>query len=200
MIRIVKIAIAILMAIALLSAGYFGFSSKTGNGVLVVDLSVVAKAIDRDSEITQQMLQAEAYLNRQLSDIKNTLEKELLEANSKLDKKSNDEEKEKVKTLTYQAGNKMRQAQGTARSKAQQYQASLLQKFRNEIRPIVKKIAHERNASMVRFADSSILWFDDAIDITDEVIAAVRTNFRRAPPVVDNVSGNTPSEITQPEI
>jgi len=139
---------------------------------LVLDMDVVAKATNRDTLIADQVKQAEAQLNQQLAEVKKGLQKQLKVEIEKI--KSKDKKAEQIKVLEIQAQQEMQRSILSARQKVQQFRASLVEKFRAEVLPIAKQIAQQRKVKMVRLNDRSILWADESLDISDEVITELQ--------------------------
>ncbi|MEJ2133168.1 MAG: hypothetical protein P8Y95_16445, partial [Gammaproteobacteria bacterium] len=52
--------------------------------------------------------------------------------------------------------------------------AGVVSEFLNDVRPHAAEIAAARGAKLVLTAATNMIWFDASIDITDEVIAAMR--------------------------
>ncbi len=148
--------------------------TSQSKNVLVLDLPTIAKAIDRDTEMNQQMEKFSDKLNQQLDVIKVKLEKQLKEHQQKLKSNKNKKSKLQFQEFINQAQQKMQQVQLKASQKIQAYRTSLLQNFKDEIKPIAKNIAKKHNASLVRYSDDSILWFSQTIDISNEVIAVLK--------------------------
>ncbi len=76
--------------------------------------------------------------------------------------------------MTLQARQQINNAQMQAQNQASQIESELVADFRAEISPLAQKIASQMGASAVLASDSYLFWFDPAVDITDEVIAAWR--------------------------
>lgn len=175
-----KVGIVFVAAIISLSGCSDIFSSLSQNNVLVLDLPAVAKATNRDEQIEKQIGQADMQLQAQLAKIKDEIEKNLKVAIGELKVKK--EKKEATKLLEMEANQKMQSTVNEARQKIRLLQSELFSQFRKEIQPIVGKIAESRNASMVKIVDPSVIWFSDSADITDEVIAEIRSESNKHPP------------------
>jgi len=160
------------------------------NSELALDLSVVAKAVGRDTTINQQVVAAENQLNQRLAEIKIDLKTQL---KSEIGKISESSEKEQiVKNLEVQVEQEMRSSITSAQQQIQQYRVGLVKEFRNEVKALAGDIASERQVSVVRLVNGSVLWLDDGIDITGEVIAQLRA---QAPPTSKVVEPERVSEL-----
>ena len=165
-----KIAAITLMLISLSACDQLQSTSNTA----ILDLDVIAKATGQADVIKQQIEQANAELNAQLTTISSQLNEQLADEKKKMGKKLSKDEQQKLQQLTVLANQKMQQARQIASQKSQQYRAALIQQLRLNIKPIAEKIALARGADIVVTTNNTTIWFNPKIDITDEVIAAVR--------------------------
>lgn len=153
--------------------------------VLVLDLSQIAKATGRDKIIAEQMKQANARLEQQLTDFKEKIKLQLFEEKSKITSKNDKQGQQNLQEFMLKAQKQMQFAQAQAKQKSQQYRVRLLQDFKEEVKPLAKQIAQNRDASIVRFIDASSLWHSELVDITDAVIAMMPVPVVAADPVVE---------------
>lgn len=181
---------SIIFVLSLLTLGGCDKFQSSPNTV-VLDLDAIANATGQAATIKQQLEQANQELNSQLSTISAKLNEQLAEEKKKMGKKPSKTEKQELQKLTLQANQKMQQAKGIASQKAQQYRAALILQLRKNVQPIAEEIASKRGADIVLTSNNSMIWFNPEIDITDEVIAAIR-----AMPSTDK-AGNT-SKTEQP--
>jgi len=165
-----KIAAIILILFSLSACDKLQPVSSTA----ILDLDAIANATGQADVIKQQIEQANQELNSQLATISNKLNEQLAAEKKKMGKKLSKDKQKELHQFTLQANQKMQQARSLAAQKAQQYRAALIQQLRLNIKPIAEKIARNRRADIVITTNSTTIWFDPEIDITDEVIAAVR--------------------------
>lgn len=142
--------------------------------VAVLDLIAVAKAVGEDEVVRAQLEQASTSLNQQLSQIAGQLNQQLVEEKNKLGEELSDEDRQKLVRMTAQAQQELRKKQQEARLRGQQFQASLRQKFLAELRPVAAEVARQREASAVMLTSATLLWHDQTVDITGDVISALR--------------------------
>lgn len=128
--------------------------------VAVVDLDAVAKAVGRDEVFKQQMQAAREQIGQQLSQHAATLKVQL--------------EKTPGEAAAADARRQWQKAMGVAEQRAREYQLGLVQEFREQLRPVVEKIAKEHGAKTVISATQDAVWFDPEVDLTSEVIAKLR--------------------------
>jgi Skp family chaperone for outer membrane proteins len=166
-----------------------------GPGTLVVDLTAVAKATGQDVAMQKKMDDSRAELTAQLQEIAANLEKELNEQREKLGDSPTDAEQQELQQKITAAQQQYSQTQAAAQQQVQQFEAGVVLQYRESLQPILRDIATARGASVVRLADTAILWFDPAVDITAEVIAAVRAQ------TPEPVIGDEPAqEAAEPEL
>ena len=139
----------------------------------VLDLGAVAKALGRDEVFRQQVEAAGQQLRQQLGELSSNLQTRLREEQAKLGDDPSEEQRQQLQRMLAEAQRQVQQGQLVARQKATEYQAQLAQQFRAEVQPVAAELARERGASGVLLANS-LLWFEPAVDITGEVIDALR--------------------------
>ena len=141
---------------------------------VVVDLNAVSKATGQTDVIESKMKVVNADLTLQLGDIVTSFNKQLADQKKKFGVDINVEEQQKLQEMLIKANQLLAQKQTEANLKAQQHKESLINAWRGKIQPIVKQIADKKGATVVLVQNASVMWFDSAIDITDEVIAVLR--------------------------
>lgn len=149
---------------------------QSGSDTVVLDLDAIAQATGQAAIIKKQIESANQELNTQLGAISGKLNEQLAEEKQKMGKKPSKEEKRNLEQLTLLANQKMQQAKMVASQKSQQYQAALIQQLRQKVKPIAENIARQRGATIVKISNSTMIWFDPVIDITDEIIAEMRAD------------------------
>jgi len=153
-----------------------GCNLGVGDKTAVIDLTAVSKAMGQDVVIERKMEQVTIELNEQLTTAAKDLEQQLVDKKSELGKKISEEDKQQLGQLALNANQQIQQNKIIAQQKAQEYKMGLIFAWRNEIQPVVEKAAKKHNAKLVVVSSPSIMWFDDSIDITAEVIAELRAN------------------------
>lgn len=145
------------------------------NETLYIDQLAVAKALGRDEAIATQLNTVVEQLNAQLIEISSSLNNQLALEKEKLGEKPSEEDLDSFRTLSGQATRQLQQTQLVAKRKAQQFQQQLALAFREEITSAAREVAEQRQASAIELIDNSTLWFSPEADITDEVIAVMRS-------------------------
>jgi Skp family chaperone for outer membrane proteins len=183
------------LALVLLGGLVAGCQGRSGSaGVAVIDLVAAARATGQDKAMEAQMESARTELAAQLTQIAGDLEKTLQAEQSRLGGPAKAADSKEFQQLAAQARQQFAQTQALAQKKAQDYQLGLLGGFRQLVEPIAAEIARSRGAGVVLAADPTMMWFEPALDITDEVIAALR-----ARPVAPAPSQEPAGESSQSE-
>ena len=128
----------------------------------------------QDDVIENQMKAVNADLTLQLGEIVTGFNKQLADQKKKFGADINVDEQQKLQEMLIKANQLLAQKQTEANLKAQQHKEGLIKTWRDKIQPLVKSIAAKKGATVVLVQSSSVMWFDSEIDITGEVIAALR--------------------------
>ncbi len=159
-----------LIALALAGCGRLGF----GGGVAVVDLDAVARALERDAVIEQRIGEANRELAAQLEDVAAKLEERLAEQAEEIGEPDSEAARRELQRIQAEARAQLRQTRQRAQALSARYRARVVASFREEVRPYAMELARERGAQAVLASGTQLVWFDAGVDITDEVIAAMR--------------------------
>jgi Skp family chaperone for outer membrane proteins len=164
-----------LLVIGLFALAVTGCDQLGGgrSGVAVIDLDAVGRALGRDEVIAQQINQANQQLTSQLGQVAQDLQQQLEEEREKYEVVG-DEARAELDQKTAVANQRLQQTQRLAQQRAQEFRTAVINEFRNEVQPYASEIARERGAVAVVTVATPMLWFDAEVDITDEVIAAMR--------------------------
>lgn len=165
--------------------------------MVVVDLTAVAKATGQDAIMQKQMDDGRQELTAQLQEIAQNLETELNEERDKLGDSPTEAEQQALQQKINQAQQQYSQNQTAAQQQVQQFEAGVVLQYRESLQPIVREIAMARGATVVRLADSAVLWFDANVDITADVIAAVRAQAPTEPVSSDAAEPTAPDSEPQ---
>ncbi len=147
----------------------------SGSGrVAVIDLAATAKATGADRVMEEELAAARADLAGQVTRIADNLGRQLEEEQKRLGGSAAAEKQRDFQSLAAELRQQLLQSQSIAQQKANEFQLKLAARYRNAVEPVAAEIAKDRGADLLLVADASVLWVDADIDITDEVIAALR--------------------------
>lgn len=179
------------MTVTLLTAGMLlGGCGQQSSSVqtLVVDPVSVAKALGRDEAMRKQLDSAVEQLNAQVRQHSTELSSKVEQEKTNLGKNPSEASTTKFRELVAAASESIKQTQLLARQKAADYRATLLANFNTELRAAAADIAKARGAGSVVIMDDSLLWFDQAADITGDVIAKLRARAAAEKPAADTTA------------
>ena len=170
-----KIFSLVFWCVVALGAGALGsrFVRPQG-GVAVVDLDRVLKELGRDVVIVNDLKASQSSLQNQLATIQKTANERLQELKAKLGEDAPEEKKLKLIQTAEATQIQFNQLEKQADAKLVQRRNILFADFRDQARPIVHEVAKEHGANAV-VTKTDLYTFDDTIDITNAVIAKMRT-------------------------
>lgn len=149
-------------------------TNSDANTTVIVDLEAVSKATGQEDIINNNMKAVNADLILQLGDIVTNFNKQLASQKKKYGADITVDEQQKMQEMLIKANQLLSQKQIEANLKAKEHKEGLINAWREKIQPLVKSIADKKGAKVVLVQSPSVMWFDSVIDITDEVIAALR--------------------------
>ena len=144
------------------------------SGVAVVDLDRVAKELGRDVQMANDLKSSQTALLNELATIQKDANEELKKMQTELGEDAPDEELQKLKQTANATQMQFNQLQKQADAKLVQRRNFLIASFREQARPTVYEVAKEHGAHAV-VTETVLYTFDQTIDITDAVIAKMRT-------------------------
>jgi Skp family chaperone for outer membrane proteins len=156
-------------------------AARPGPKVAVLDLAAVAKALGRDQVFKEQTEAAGRQLQQQLSEFATDLQQQLREEQSKLGEEPSEEDQADLRRKLLAAQRQVQQSQRLARQKATEFQVQIVNAFRTEVRPVAAEVARANGANSVLLTNA-VLWFEPAVDITGQVIDAMRARLGEAAP------------------
>lgn len=170
-----KIFSLVFWCVVALGAGALGsrFVRPQG-GVAVVDLDRVAKELGRDVQMANDLKSSQTALLNELATIQKDANEELKKMQTELGEDAPAEELQKLKQTADIAQQRFNQLQKTADVKLGQRRDFLVASFRQQARPIVYQVAKDHGAKAV-VTETVLYTFDETIDITDAVIAKMRS-------------------------
>ena len=149
-----------------------GCGSERTGGVAVVDLDRVANELGRSTVMLQRLQQQQNGLNQKLASVKTSFEAQLTEKIDELPEEPSEEETAKFLNMKRKANIQLASYKQKATNALGQLKNSAIEGFRAEAMPVARAVAKERGLSVVLTSNDSVVFaFDEAVDITDDVIA-----------------------------
>jgi Skp family chaperone for outer membrane proteins len=193
--RVLKGFLLALFSLVVVTGCNLGVGEKTA----IIDLTAVSKAMGLDVVIEQRMEQARLELNNQLTTAAKELEQQLVDKKAEMGKKLSEEEKAQLGQFALNANQQIQKNKMMAQQKAQEFKMGLIMEWRKDIQPAVEKLAKKHNAKTVLVLTPSVMWFDESIDITADVIDELRANPVETPDVSSEAVEETAKESSVDE-
>ena len=151
-----------------------GLSTNYGQ-VAVVDLDAVARKVGKDKQILQLIEQRQVTLNEQVSATQQSLIEQLNQKKSEFGE-LNEEETQQLAQMQTKANAILSSTRTQAQSNLTAFQQEVVDRFRAETKPIALEIASKKGCRVVLSKNDSVVFaFDQTIDLTDEVVAALQS-------------------------
>lgn len=131
----------------------------------LVDLDRVAKATGRDAAYQKEQASAEANLKGQLEKLRDDLTAQL----SNIEKAGKPEDKTRIESLRAEAQRNLDAKVAEAQQLSERHKRELVQRFKEEIRPAIRRVAAMKNVAIVLLPDQ-VFDYTPEVDITDDVI------------------------------
>tara|TARA_R110002096_G_scaffold4501_42_gene21344 strand:- start:9799 stop:10389 length:591 start_codon:yes stop_codon:yes gene_type:complete len=141
------------------------------NGFAIIDLDQIASRLKKDVQLQNALKQRESQFNNELSQLRNRFRQQVELQQQQLGTEPTQEQQQQLAQLVNNLNVQLSRAQSTAQQQLNRDEITLVQNFRNEVRPVAVKIALERGFSIVLTKNEAVLFaYDDNYDITEEVI------------------------------
>ncbi len=145
-------------------------------GVAVVDLVEVVKRIGHDAELNKSLKQEQESLNQKYQELQKSLSEKYDQEKKEFGEKPTEEQKKQLLQLQ----NKHRVLLDRERVGSQQqlyaFKQRLVNRFREQVKPAAREVAAEKGLTVVITKHEGVLTVDDAVEITDEVVAKMLEN------------------------
>ncbi len=151
-------------------------SDAYARGVAVVDLDAVAKRIGRDVEIAKSLEHKQTSLNERLAAIQESVRTQYKEKKEKAGETPSDEQQKELRTLEQDLSLSVKRQMGEAQKDLALYRQQLVNRFREQVRPVARDIAENKGFDIVVLKDESLLFVvKQSAEITDAVIERMLT-------------------------
>ena len=146
------------------------------SGFAIIDLDEIAKRTQNDVRLQQALQQREAALNQELGNMRAQFQRQVQLKQQEIGAEPTQQQQQELANMVNQLNVQINRAQSTAQQTLTNDQVNLIQSFRNGVRPIAVKVALERNFKIILTKNEAVLFaYDDAYDITEEVIKRMAT-------------------------
>lgn len=167
---VVTTAAAVVASFAIGLAWSWWMAPRAG-GVAVVDLDEVARRLGRDEEMSQSFKGQADVLNQQLLGAQKSAVAQLEEIRKGLGQEPSAEEAKNFIRLQQSAQVQLTQLKQQAEFALNNHRQQLVNRFREDAKPIAAKVAKDRGmTTVVTRNDSVVFHVEEAVDITEDVV------------------------------
>ena len=147
------------------------FTSGQTGGVAIVDLDEVARRLGRDQEMVKSIQSQAGALNQKLVAAQESANQQLGQIRDGLGQDPTEEQAKEFVLVRRNAQVQLNQLEQNAQVVLNQHRQGLVNKFREDAKPIAERVASERGlATVVTANDTVVFSFDNSVDITEDVI------------------------------
>lgn len=156
--------------------------ARARGGVAVVDLDALARKLGRDLEMQTDAEQRMALLNDELTTLQGALNRQLQDKRQQLGDEPDEQGKVELAAFQRRLETQLLERRRTAETKLAAYRQKQIERFREEVRPVLREVAAEMGLSIVIPKNGTLLLsVDPAVEITDAVVERVKATAPAAP-------------------
>ena len=166
------------MAIAWLGLGLAAGCNQSAStsvpqgAVAVIDLDAIASRLGSDKQIVDSIAQRQTSLSQQLVDLAKSYNQQIEEKKKTLTEAPAEQADVTVASWQKQANANLNKVKQQAEADLKKHQATLIAQFREQIKPVARRVAQKRGLSVIVTKNDNVLYdVAPGADITDEVIA-----------------------------
>jgi len=164
-------SLSLLLTLAMTGCGRIPFAGNKG-AVALIDLENTAKRLGRDVVIAKELKDAGGALGEQLTAAQKEFQGELEQLKQTLGDRPSEAGNQKLVELSRNLNAQFQQKQQQAQQELDARRVALVNRFREELRPVAMKVAAGKGLGVVLIkSELVVVASDPALDITDEVIA-----------------------------
>lgn len=164
----------VLMALVVVAAAVAAGCDRAPVNVGVIDVAAVARALGRDDVMTAQVTEVNRSLQAQLLQRSELIRAQLQTQRDALGEDASEEAMGQFEETLREANEEFDKIQRTAVVRSRQVRDALVTKFRREVTQVAQEVASTKGLRAIFSSDATLLWYEPALDITDEVIAEMR--------------------------
>lgn len=194
-----KILVLVVLAIALVVVK--PFFSVSNNSVAIIDLDKVANEIGRSEIISSEV---QAYIEKekeQLQLFRDELTLKLNNFKQEIGAYASEEETQQLLIATRNAEIEISEKAQRIQQEAEKLKIKLVFSFKEEMRPIIRNVAQNRQFNLVEITSPAHLYINPKVDISDDVIDIVlELNIKGVKTGIDNIPlSDTPMPLATKE-
>ena len=146
---------------------------KASAEVAVLDLDRVAASIGWKERFDELIQSKEEELQADLAQVRNRFRQDIQAKAADYGENPSDQEKQELQNMVSKAERAFQDATANAQRQRNRYRSSMVNRFREAVKPYAKAVASEQGFTMVLLEADPLYYFQSRIDITEAVIADV---------------------------
>jgi Skp family chaperone for outer membrane proteins len=151
--------------------------------VAVIDMDAIAQSLGSDKQIVESITKRQSSLSQQLVDLAKSYSQQIEEQKKKLAEAPPEQGDITLANWQQQANASLNKVKQQAELDLQRHRAQLVAQFRDEIKPVARRVAQSRGLSVIVTKNDNVLYdFSPAADITDAVVAELLARTPVSPP------------------
>lgn len=176
-------------------------SAAGAGAVAIIDLDEIAHRVGSDQQIVSAINQRQTALSKQLVELAKSYSTQIEEQKKKLPAEP---AKNQVALASWeqQANANLNQVKQRAEADLRNHRAKLVSQFRDQIKPVARRVAQERGLSVIVTKNDSVVFdYASSVDITnavvDELLASAPAKPVAKPSVQESQNPATTTEAQQ---
>ena len=161
------------------SAMLLGCGLESGGRVAILDLDRVAKAIGRDDAMARTIQEASDKRQANVEQVRKNYLSQLTAEKEKIGRNPSQAEQDQLNQMTATAETRLRGLLKQGEQEENQLRVKLIQDLRDEVEPVVRRVAAARNLDVVMLKQAYMLYVDATSNITDDVIDTIQSGAGR---------------------
>ena len=147
-------------------------TSVPQGAVAVIDLDAIAARLGSDKQIVDSIAQRQTSLSQQLVDLAKSYNQQIEDKKKTLTEAPAEQADVTVASWQKQANANLNKVKQQAEADLKKHQATLIAQFREQIKPVARRVAQKRGLSVIVTKNDNVLYdVAPGADITEEVIA-----------------------------
>ena len=161
-------ALFIVVSLALISVLWL--DSKHSHSIAIINLDKVATEIGRTEIISNKVNDFVSTQKKKLNERKNELEAKIADLKDQIGQAPTQKQSQQLLSMTRQAEIEIKRRVALIQQQAEQLKVKLVLEFKNELTPIIRNVAQQRQFDVVEVMSPTHIYIHPRIDISDDVI------------------------------
>jgi Skp family chaperone for outer membrane proteins len=154
--------------------------------VVVVNLQDVLERLGHDKDLNKQLQAKKEEQQQQFATLSADVKSQVAAKKAELGENATEQQKKELQSLELRLTLGLRQAQAQLNNEFNAYRLQLVNRFREQVKPVASTIAKKRKASVVLARDEGVvLVYENSVDITDDVVQGMLASPTAATPQGD---------------